>query len=187
MSKTIFTVAETCVGCKSCELACTIEHSCSKTLMGAIAETPPPQRRINIEPVGPYTYPSRCQHCGDASCVTACPTGAMHRHGDTDAVQVDYDRCIGCWMCVVSCPFGGVTADPVHNKALKCDLCPERTAKGEAPACVASCPTKTLLYMTPEEFAAERRQRTANAAFQKETTPPQPNGMEVLRSLKGAQ
>ncbi|MBB3104156.1 4Fe-4S dicluster domain-containing protein [Azomonas macrocytogenes] len=185
MSKTIFTVVENCVACKSCEIACAVEHSCSKTLAGAILETPLPQRRITVEGVGAYSYPSRCQHCSDASCITACPTGAMQRDGNTDAVFSDHDRCIGCWMCVVVCPFGGVTADPVNKKALKCDRCPERTAKGEAPACVSACPTGALLFLTPEEFAAQRRQATAHAAVCGESTT-KLNGMDILRSLKGA-
>lgn len=183
MSRTIFTVTERCVACKSCEIACAVEHSQSKTLAGAILETPPPQRRINVEGVGAYSYPSRCQHCSDAACITACPTGAMQRDGGTDKVFSDHDKCIGCWMCVVVCPFGGVTADPVGKKAVKCDGCPERTARGEAPACVAACPTDTLLYLTPEEFAAQRRQATARAAVCGEQ-PAQTNGMDILRSLK---
>lgn len=185
MSKTIFTIPERCVACKSCELACAVEHSCSKTLVGAMTENPPPQRRINIESVGAFTYPSRCQHCSEASCVSACPTGAMQRDAH-DAVFSDSDKCIGCWMCVIVCPFGGVTADQSSKKALKCDRCPDRVAKGEAPACVSACPTQTLLYVTPEEFATERRKATAQAAFATSEPTAQPNGMDILRSLKRA-
>ncbi|MFD1692839.1 4Fe-4S dicluster domain-containing protein [Azotobacter chroococcum] len=125
-----------------------------------------PQRRISVEGVGAYSYPSRCQHCSDAACMTACPTGAMQRDGGTDKVFSDHDKCIGCWMCVVVCPFGGVTADPAGKKAVKCDGCPERTARGEAPACVAACPTDTLLYLTPRSSppSAARPRRTRPSA-----------------------
>ncbi len=184
-AKTIITVAERCVACKSCELACAVEHSRAKTLIGAMQENPPPQRRINIERVGVYTYPARCQHCGDAACITACPTGAMQRDGRHDTVFSDHDRCIGCWMCVVVCPFGGVTADPAQKKALKCDGCPERQAEGAAPACVEACPTHALQFASPQELAAQRRQASAQAALGLSPAAT-PNGMDILRTLKGA-
>ena len=38
MRKTIFTLIEKCVACKSCEIACAIEHSATKTLFGALAQ-----------------------------------------------------------------------------------------------------------------------------------------------------
>lgn len=185
MSKTIVTLVEKCVACKSCEIACAVEHSCSKTLTGAMLETPPPKRRVKVESVGVYSYPSSCKHCGDAACITACPTGAMQRDGHTDAVFSDADKCIGCWMCVIVCPFGGVTADPVSKKALKCDRCPDRTAKGEAPACVSACPTKALQFITPEELASQRRLATAHAAVSTGQAE-KPNGMDILRSSKRA-
>ena len=72
----------------------------------------------------------------------------------------DAGKCIGCWMCVMVCPFGGVSADPVGKKALKCDRCPDRTAAGMDPACVSACPTKALLYLTPEEMSARQRRAT---------------------------
>jgi carbon-monoxide dehydrogenase iron sulfur subunit len=161
MGKAIFTIIDKCVACDSCEMACAIEHSSSKTLFGAITEDPAPRQRVRVENAGTYSYASRCQHCEEAACITACPTGAMARDTRRGAVVSDPDKCIGCWMCVMICPFGGVSADPVAKKALKCDLCPDRTTVGLAPACVASCPTKALIFAEPEEMAARTRQITA--------------------------
>lgn len=173
MVKTIVAVVEKCVACKSCEIACAIEHSAGKTLTAALAEQPPPRARVRIDGAGVYSYASRCMHCEDAACIAACPTGAMQRAGGTEAVFSDWDKCIGCWMCITVCPFGGVTADPALHKALKCDRCPDRTAQGLDPACVAACPTKALLYATPEELAAQRHSSRPS------------NPIDVLRSLKG--
>lgn len=184
MGKTIFTVLEKCVACKSCETACAVEHSRSKNLFGALSEHPRPRQRVRVEHAGAYSYPSRCQHCEDAACIAACPTGAMTRDAGTDAVVSDAHRCIGCWMCVMVCPFGGVSADPVGKKATKCDRCPDRTAANQDPACVAACPTKALLFATPDEMAARRRQTTARsvAGLPAPATGP---GVELWRSLKG--
>jgi anaerobic carbon-monoxide dehydrogenase iron sulfur subunit len=163
MEKAIFTFVEKCVACKGCEIACAIEHSATKTLAGAIAEEPRPRSRVRVEPAAAFSYPARCMHCQDAACIAACPTGAMTRQADTNAVYVDMSKCIGCWMCVMVCPFGGVSADPVAKKALKCDRCPDRTAQGLDPACVAACPTKAMVFATPDELAELRRQATAYA------------------------
>ena len=88
-------------------------------------------------------------------------------------------------MCVSVCPFGGVTADPVAHKALKCDRCPERTANDLDPACVSACPTQALQFVSPEEITAKRRHATAMAAIGKGVLD-EATGMDILRSLKGA-
>ncbi len=184
MARTIFTVVEKCVACKSCEIACVVEHSATKSLFGALSESPRPRQRVRVEAVGAFSYPSRCMHCDEAACITACPTGAMTRDQRNAAVTSDRDKCIGCWMCVMVCPFGGVSADPVGKKALKCDRCPDRTANGLDPACVSACPTKALLFVAPDDLAAGRRQAAAAAAVGTARTPPA-TAMDILRSLKG--
>jgi Fe-S-cluster-containing dehydrogenase component len=60
-------------------------------------------------------------------------------------------RCLGCWMCVMACPYGVITA---VETALKCDLCPDRVEReGRARyACVDACPTGALVAGTFQEF-----------------------------------
>ena len=164
MQKAIFTLMERCVACKSCEIACAVAHSQSGILATAQFEEPLPRSRVRITSAGAYSFASRCVHCEDAACIAACPTGAMHREAKTGVVAVDQDRCIGCWMCVVTCPFGAVTADPGTGKALKCDLCAARGAMGLGPACVDACPTGAMVYLTPYELAGMRRSATAMAS-----------------------
>lgn len=164
MEKAIFTFIEKCVACKGCEIACVVEHSSDKTLFGAMTDQPRPRPHVRVQTAGIFSYPARCQHCQDAACIAACPMGAMTRNPDTNAVFVIKDKCIGCWMCVMVCPFGGVSADPEAKKAHKCDRCPERTARGEDPACVSACPTKAMIFATPDEMAELRRRATAASA-----------------------
>jgi carbon-monoxide dehydrogenase iron sulfur subunit len=68
----------------------------------------------------------------------------MHRDEVTGAVMVDAERCIGCWTCIMACPYGAIRRDGRngHAVALKCDLCPGL----EVPACVANCPNRALTY-----------------------------------------
>jgi Fe-S-cluster-containing hydrogenase component 2 len=104
--KEIFVKTDRCVGCRSCITACAVEHSASKSLFGAIAETPRPKSRVYVEWVAPdRKVPLVCRHCEDAPCMHACISGAIHRDAD-GVVRTDTDKCIGCWTCVMVCPYG---------------------------------------------------------------------------------
>ena len=47
--------------------------------------------------------PMSCQHCEDAPCLTACPTGAVFREDTDGPVLLRQDKCIGCRACEVAC------------------------------------------------------------------------------------
>jgi len=157
--KRIFVRWERCTACKTCQIACMVEHSAAKDLFGALFETPRPRTRVYVEPVNGSQVPILCRHCDDAPCLNACIAGALYRDEATGAVRSNLDRCIGCWTCVMVCPYGVVTRQLETQRALKCDLCPER----EVPACVAACPTGALVYAETEEVSRERRQTLATA------------------------
>jgi carbon-monoxide dehydrogenase iron sulfur subunit len=96
--------------------------------------------RLRVEERGIVSFSVRCQQCDDAPCVQACLTGALARDSVSLEAQVDQERCIGCWTCLLVCPLGAIRQDTEQKKALKCDLC-----LGEAmPACVANCPNEAL-------------------------------------------
>ncbi len=81
-----------------------------------------------------------CQQCEDAPCVTVCPTGAAHHDPITGIVTMDPDRCVGCKYCIVACPYNARFINEETKVADNCDFCLHtRLAKGESPACVASC------------------------------------------------
>jgi molybdopterin-containing oxidoreductase family iron-sulfur binding subunit len=66
--------------------------------------------RIVISETGKYPmvtkqmYPVLCNHCEEAACVKACPSGATTRRED-GIVTIDYDKCVGCRYCVIACPY----------------------------------------------------------------------------------
>ena len=47
-----------------------------------------------------------CQHCSNAPCEKVCPVEARHTREKDGLVLTDYDACIGCRYCQVSCPYG---------------------------------------------------------------------------------
>ncbi len=148
--KSIFVNAERCVACKSCEIACALNRgSLSKSLPEAIYENPAPLARVRVEDTGTENgFPVQCRHCQDAPCLDACPAKALYRE-DGGLVLVNDERCIGCWMCVMVCPFGAPQPFRSFRKMFKCDQCTGMSA----PFCVESCPTGALVFLDPEEVA----------------------------------
>lgn len=155
--KEIFVRLDRCVGCHTCEIACAVEHSQSKNLFSAIAEHPTPKRRLFVEWVAPtHKLPVLCRHCTDAPCMHACISGAIRRTAE-EVIITDTDKCIGCWTCVMVCPYGVIGRHRETQRAYRCDRCPDR----EVPACVDACPTRALVYRTVEEFSAGVRKTAA--------------------------
>ncbi|MCM8781570.1 MAG: 4Fe-4S dicluster domain-containing protein [Candidatus Omnitrophica bacterium] len=143
----IFCDIKKCVACRACELACAVEHSKNKLLFETIKEEPPPKKRRRVSNSYGKTLSVGCQHCADAPCVAACMAGALYKD-EKGATLHDKDKCVGCWMCIMVCPFGAIARRVEEHIAVKCDLCPER----EDFACVAACPTGALFAGTIDEF-----------------------------------
>lgn len=144
-----------CLGCRSCEIACALEHSKSKNIFTALREKPFPKKRVKAENVGKQIISLHCQHCEDAPCVVACMSGALTKDKKTGATLHDKEKCVGCWMCVMTCPFGAIVQDVENHIAVKCDLCPDR----DDYACVVACPTGALFVGTKAEFEKKLKEK----------------------------
>ncbi len=156
--KQIMINAERCNACMTCTLACAAEHSLSKTIIGAMQEKTP--SRIQVLPAGDNrAVPHMCRHCEEPACVDACMAGAMQKDSETGIVSNEGNEqsCVGCWMCVMACPYGAVRQHPDKKVALKCDRCPDR----EVPACVDSCPENALEFVEIDEYAEKKAQKAA--------------------------
>lgn len=147
--KRIYPVEENCIACKLCEAACVVEHSKSRNVFLAHKEKPKPLARATVHEKGPLSFSAMCRHCDEPECVNACPNNAIRRDA-SGRVIVDTDRCLSCWMCVMSCRFGSIkpfidieagSNTPIRFSN-KCDLCPDR----QSPACVDACPNGALLF-----------------------------------------
>jgi carbon-monoxide dehydrogenase iron sulfur subunit len=146
-----------CLGCRSCEMACAVEHSSSKDLYQAIHEAPPPRSRVSVEQGAGFVVPLQCRQCEEAPCMEVCPSDALHRADNESPVCVDHDQCIGCAWCVLVCPFGVISLDSRNRTVIKCDQCFERAERGDLPACVSACPTGALELKDLREVVAEKR------------------------------
>jgi len=153
--KQILVRTELCLGCKSCEIACATAHSTSKNLIAALFERQKPQKRVFVETNGQLNLPLQCRQCADTPCVHACMSGAMFIDEVTGLALLDESKCVGCWMCVMTCPFGVITQNKERQLAIKCDRCQELSFD---PACVKACPTKALVFEEVGGFSKTVRQ-----------------------------
>ena len=90
-----------CVGCAACDIACKSENNVRHDFHWSnhILETS--GKFPNVR----YRYiPTLCNHCENAPCVRYCPTTAMY-NGDDGLVLHDPDKCIGCRLCQLACPY----------------------------------------------------------------------------------
>jgi len=108
---------------------------------------------VKWEEEGLYV-PIVCQQCESAPCQIICPVKAVSRDDHQGVVEVDYDRCIGCRMCIAVCPFGVMSFDALGEKVIKCDLC------GGDPVCVKFCETQAIQYVDASKLGIAK-QRTA--------------------------
>ncbi len=143
--KRVYPREEICIACRLCEVNCAVEHSRSKDIIKAFKrEKTRPQPRVHVGQVGATSLALACRHCPEPYCVYSCLTGAMHREEGNGVVKHDPERCIGCWTCIMVCPFGVLSrAADNHTIAPKCDLCPDRSI----PACVSACPNEALVFV----------------------------------------
>jgi Fe-S-cluster-containing hydrogenase component 2 len=103
----------------------------------------PSRSRIHIIkwPLEGFELPMLCQQCEEAPCIAVCPREALSHDPNLARVALNYDLCIGCKLCVMACPFGGMGIDPETHQVIKCDLC-----DGD-PTCVHICSPGALQFV----------------------------------------
>jgi formate dehydrogenase iron-sulfur subunit len=128
---------DVCSGCKACVSAC---HS-----LNGLGEDET-WRDVGLitgsEGGKPYlqTVTTACHHCLEPACLEGCPVLAYDKHPETGIVRHLDDQCIGCQYCTMKCPYDVPKYSHRLGIVRKCDMCTDRLAVGEAPACVQACP-----------------------------------------------
>ena len=158
-----------CIGCQTCAHACKMQNNVPSGMRwnrvltegcdvedGALGEFPNLSRSY---------LPVACQHCENPACLRVCPTGATYKDA-LGRVEVDYEKCIGCRMCMAACPYTGVRSfnwdEPKysvehavgdadiapHQKHTveKCTFCKNLIDRDEVPACMQLCPGRARYW-----------------------------------------
>ncbi|MEG2934307.1 MAG: 4Fe-4S dicluster domain-containing protein [Gordonibacter sp.] len=153
-----------CVGCNNCSMTCKVENNLPDGTWWTRSLTDGGEAELTPAGIFPDNLSMSfitlaCQHCENPACVKVCPVGATYKDVETGIVRQDYDKCIGCRMCMAACPYTGVRSfnweEPkyslsfavgdadvaVHQKHVveKCTMCYHRVARGDRPACVDIC------------------------------------------------
>lgn len=154
-----------CFGCQACAAACKVANNLPKGVAYNTVYTDGGGHNDTATGEFPNCslgfLPFQCQHCTNAPCVEACPTGATQKRED-GIVWVDDELCIGCDSCIAACPYQqqrtvrthleevtyhldvmvGEADAPAHlaNTVEKCTLCYNLLDRGEKPACMQLCP-----------------------------------------------
>lgn len=178
-----------CVGCFTCASACKMQNNVPMGMQWNRVLTEGSDLVDGATGVYPNLTRSylsiSCQHCENAACERACPTGATYRD-DMGRILIDYDKCIGCRMCMAACPYNarvfnweepvrdpdfnyGDKEVPVRPKGVaeKCTFCKERTDRDEKPMCVTCCPARARVFGDLDDSESEVSQLIkANSATQ---------------------
>ncbi len=147
-----------CDGCGKCTTACQATHYLE-----------PDQTWIKVYELRDATgnsffMPRPCMQCDDPPCLQMCPVGATFKNAD-GVVLVDQEKCIGCRLCMSSCPYEARYfnwIEPTRRPPLpvvptpefpapqrkgtvgKCTFCVHSTAHGEVPSCVEACAMEAI-------------------------------------------
>lgn len=165
-----------CIGCRTCQWACKEENNIPDAISppwieifevksGVTVTGHPSPADLKSGATTSYTespregmwyLPVGCYHCDNPPCVKVCPTGATFKDKD-GLVGMNYERCIGCRLCVVACPYSARRFNwfkpelapgdinplvPVRPMGVveKCTFCVHRVREGKLPRCVEVCP-----------------------------------------------
>ena len=131
-----------CVGCNACVISCKTENAVP---LGGFRDWIVQEVHGTFPDLSMQIRSERCNQCAEAPCVDACPTGASHV-GQGGVVLVTRRKCTGCKACIASCPYGARYVHPTDGFVDKCTFCLHRVVRGVEPACVTTCPTKSLVF-----------------------------------------
>lgn len=180
-----------CIDCKQCEEACEERHGAQRLTLGGYE-------------LGLLDFVYTCRTCADARCLSPCEHDAIKRDAKTGEIKIHEDRCIGCSLCALSCPYGAINMInvteaelPSYNPRFKARLDkgdklafgPGKGRKAMArriadkcdhcaghaeQACVSACPTGALIEISPVSLFRERPEPPTGRKAPLEVLPARP-------------
>jgi len=143
MQKSLLINVDKCTGCLQCEMACSLDNE------GMFNTSKSRIKVFDFHEQGQFV-PYTCTQCAEAWCMKACPVDAISVDMATGAKVVSNDRCVGCRVCTIACPFGTINYNQTTGKVIKCDLC------GGDPECAKACPTDAITYVDADWTGLDR-------------------------------
>ncbi|HET7826365.1 MAG TPA: 4Fe-4S dicluster domain-containing protein, partial [Anaeromyxobacter sp.] len=120
------------------------------------------KRLAEIERLVFFYLPRICNHCLNAACVAACPSGAIYKRGEDGIVVLSQEKCRAWRMCISGCPYKKTYFNWELGKSEKCILCYPRQENGFAPACFHTCVGR-IRYLGVLLYDADRIKEAAMA------------------------
>ncbi len=135
-----------CTACQACTVACRVENNVPATgPEGTLKGRAIFWNDLIVYREGEYPrvseryIPRPCMHCDNTPCVKVCPVKATYKSDEGVVIQI-WNRCIGCRLCMVACPYGARSFNWFHPEW------PERKSWAEG----ENTPTVMDQYLNPE-------------------------------------
>lgn len=143
--KRIYVNENCCLGCKPCEYECMFAGSGLDEMfkLKGKLDRYVPKIKVEGDDGVDVHFAVNCRHCTNAICVQSCIAGALSK-SDDGMVVIDKNKCVGCFTCVLVCPFGAIMPDASGKAAQKCMLCTDNGR--DMPTCVKYCPNGAIVF-----------------------------------------
>lgn len=115
MSRITAVDTQMCVGCQLCMFACNRRFG-----TGGLAKS-----AIKVGSIGEFERGftvSVCRACPNPPCMKVCPTDALSLRKGGGVIQ-NISKCIGCKLCVGTCPIKAIFWDNELEKPIICTHC----------------------------------------------------------------
>lgn len=163
-----------CIGCRKCVYACMKENNIGRDSGFTYIQVLEMERgSLELEHANLYYtkgaspdhwyLPIQCMQCGKPPCVYGCPVKATWKESD-EIVVIDYNKCIACRNCMITCPYFARHFNwkhphvpkeetnpkvPLEEKAgvvEKCTFCIHRVREGMVTRCTEVCPVQARKF-----------------------------------------